>query len=137
MIDLHNTGFNLIGVTHGHGDVAGDDRRAEAVFNVVGERNGFIEIAALHHAHHRAEDLFLCDAHGIFHVGDYCGAHEMAVLEIAFAQAFAAPHAFCALVVCDFDVVQIAFQFTGAHGGPHGDAIGHAVAHVAGLGLFH
>ena len=91
LVDLNDTGLNAISVAHSLIDVARDDRCAEAKLDIVGQRDGFIEISGFHHTDGGAKDFLLRDTHVVLHIADYRGADEMTVLQIAVGEAFAAP----------------------------------------------
>ena len=54
-------------------------RRAVAVFAIVADGEGFVEVAGADHGQHRAEDFFFPNAHLGLHLVDHAGAEQEAV----------------------------------------------------------
>ncbi len=85
-------------------DIGGPDAGAEAEGGGVGALDQLVRILERDRRDHRAEDLFLRDAHVVLHIGKHRRLHEIALRERALGEAAAAGKCRGALLLSDVEI---------------------------------
>src|SRR5215469_6099991 len=108
--------------------------RREPVLYAVRDGNGIFEVLARDNRNYRSEDFFLRDAHLRVDIDKHRGLHEESIRILALFQAVAARHHLGAVILADFDVLEIGVELILVDGGAHIDALVEAVANLQRLG---
>src|SRR4029077_4733945 len=103
-------------------------RRRQAVFDVIGDRDGIFEIVAGDDRNHGPENLFLRNAHLGIDLGENSGLEEPAVLIFTLVEPVAASYKFRAFGFPDLDVVQVSVELVLVHRRTHLDGLVETIA---------
>ncbi len=114
-IDPDGAGLQLAGDAVHAADVGAPDAGRQAERGPVGDADRIGLVVERNHAGHRAEDLFLRDAHLVRDVGENRGRDEVAAL----ADTHAAGHRRRAFLLADLDIVEHRLQLRAGHQRTH------------------
>src|ERR1051326_7046718 len=136
-IDVSDAGVQVAHGAVGLVDIAGIERRREAVDDAVGNLDGLVEAAAGDHAHHRAKDFFLRDPHFGVDVGKDGRLMEPATGMGGALEALTAAQQVRAFVAADLDVFFRCLHLSLIDLGAHGSGFVEPVADREGAGAVH